>query len=58
MMDLDDSIELVLNAFFYGKPGEIFVPKAPASNVYNIAKALISIFNSKSSLKFIGTLTC
>ncbi len=55
MMDLDDSIELVLNAFLYGKPGEIFVPKAPASNVYNIAKALLSIFNSKSSLKFIGT---
>ena len=37
------------------KPGEIFIPKAPASNIKYIANALIKIFSSKSKIKYIGT---
>lgn len=55
MMNLDESIELVFNAFINGKAGEIFVPKAPASNVINVAKALKKIFKSKSPIINIGT---
>ena len=55
MMNLDESIDLVFNAFLNGKPGDIFVPKAPASNVLNIAEDLKKIFNCKSLIKNIGT---
>ncbi len=55
MMNLDESIDLVLNAFINGKPGDIFVPKAPASNIINIATSLKSLFNSKTPIKNIGT---
>ncbi len=54
MMNLDESIDLVFNAFLNGKPGDIFVPKASASSVINIAKALKEIFYSKSTIKNIG----
>ena len=55
MMNLDQSVDLVLYAFNYGKPGEIFIPKAPASNIKYIANALIKIFSSKSKINYIGT---
>ena len=32
MMTLDDAVDLVLYAFDHGKPGDIFVQKAPAAH--------------------------
>ena len=54
MMTLDDAVDLVLYAFQNGKPGDIFVQKSPAANMFDVAKSLKEIFNSKSSIKFIG----
>ncbi|MCK4545466.1 polysaccharide biosynthesis protein [candidate division WOR-3 bacterium] len=55
MMTLDDSVDLVLYAFKYGKPGDIFVQKAPASTILNLAKALLELYNAKNEIKIIGT---
>lgn len=55
MMSLDDAVDLVLFAFEHGSPGEIFVQKAPAATVQQLAQTLVKIFNSKSPVKIIGT---
>ena len=53
-MSLDESVELVLEAFNNGNNGDIFV-KAPAATVETIAKALKEIFSSNSEIQIIGT---
>jgi UDP-glucose 4-epimerase len=55
MMTLDDAVELVLYAFINGKPGDIFVQKAPAATIETLAKAIIELYNSNSAIKVIGT---
>ena len=54
MMDLNDAVELVMHAFDNGDNGDIFVQKSPAASIETIAKALISLYNSKSKIKEIG----
>lgn len=48
LMSLDDSVDLVLHAFNHAEPGDIFVQKAPASTVLDLALALLDIFNKKN----------
>ena len=55
LMSLDDSVDLVIYAFEHGRQGDIFVQKAPASTVADLAQALKEIFKSNSELKIIGT---
>jgi UDP-N-acetylglucosamine 4,6-dehydratase/5-epimerase len=57
LMSLDDSVNLVLHAFEHGKQGDIFVQKAPASTVADLAQALITLFpeNRVNSIRTIGT---
>ena len=55
LMSLEESVELVLYAFTHAKPGDIFVQKAPAATIENLAKALAQLFKSPSELKIIGT---
>jgi UDP-N-acetylglucosamine 4,6-dehydratase/5-epimerase len=55
MMTLDDAVNLVLYGFEYGKPGDIFVQKAPSVTIENLAKAMIELYNSDSKIKIIGT---
>lgn len=55
LMSLDDSVDLVLHAFKYGRQGDIFVQKAPASTVLDLAKALLELFNLNNLIKIIGT---
>lgn len=43
MMTLDDAVDLVLYAFTHGKPGEIFVQKAPAATIHTLATALTDL---------------
>ena len=43
MMTLDDAVELVMYAFEHGKPGEIFVQKAPAATIRTLAKAMCEL---------------
>lgn len=55
MMSLDEAVDLVIYAYKNAKQGDIFVKKAPASTIGDIAVALIEIFNSKSDVISIGS---
>ena len=55
LMSLEESVELVLEAFKNGKNGEIFVYKSPACTIENLAKAILKITKTKSKIKYIGT---
>ena len=55
LMSLDDAVELVLFAFENGNSGDLFVNKAPAGTVGDLAQALKEILNAKNSIKTIGT---
>lgn len=55
LMSLEDSVDLVLFAYENARQGDIFIQKAPASTVLDLAEALLRIFNSKSEIKIIGT---
>ena len=55
MMSLDDAVELVLFAFTNGNPGDIFVQKAPAATIHELAKALLHLFNADNEIRVIGT---
>ena len=55
LMSLDDSVDLVLHAFQYADQGDIFVQKAPAATVQDLAQALKELFESNAAIKVIGT---
>lgn len=55
LMSLEDSVDLVLHAFEYGKQGDIFIQKAPASTLADLAQALKELFNKDLPVKIIGT---
>ena len=56
MMTLEDALDLVQYAFENGNPGEIYVQKAPASTIHDLANALIHIFKVPDHpIKIIGT---
>jgi len=55
LMSLEDSVDLVLHAFEYAQQGDIFVQKAPASTLTDLAQALKELFNSDSEVSIIGT---
>ena len=54
MMSLEDAVELVIFAFNQGKPGDIFVQKAPSATIGQLAASLNSIFESNSEVISIG----
>ena len=55
MMSLDEAVDLVLFAFENGEQGDLFVQKAPASTVSDVALAIKNIFNAKNEIKIIGS---
>lgn len=55
MMTLEDAVDLVIFAFKNGENGDLFVQKAPASTIHNLAEAILGLYNSKSQVKIIGT---
>lgn len=56
MMTLDDAVDLVLYAFEHGKPGDIFVQKAPAATIGVLVQALISLVGKpQHDIRVIGT---
>ena len=55
LMSLDDSVDLVLHAYEHGKQGDIFVQKAPASTVGDLAQALKEVFRKDNPIQVIGT---
>lgn len=55
LMSLEDSVDLVLHAFEHAQQGDIFVQKAPAATLTDLAQALKDLFDSNSPVKVIGT---
>ncbi|MCA1765010.1 MAG: polysaccharide biosynthesis protein, partial [Desulfobulbaceae bacterium] len=55
LMSLEDSVDLVLYAFEHGAQGDIFVQKAPASTVEDLALALKELFGKDNPVRIIGT---
>jgi UDP-glucose 4-epimerase len=55
LMSLEDSVDLVEYAFKHADQGDLFVQKAPASTVADLAQALKEIFNSNVPTNIIGT---
>jgi UDP-glucose 4-epimerase len=55
LMSLDDAIDLVIYAFQHARQGDIFVQKAPASTIGDLAIALKKIFKADNEIKIICT---
>ena len=55
LMSLDESVDLVMYAFEHANPGDIFVQKAPASTILDLAKAMREMLNKETEIKIIGT---
>ncbi|WP_076792561.1 polysaccharide biosynthesis protein [Chlorobium sp. KB01] len=55
LMSLEESVDLVLYAFEHARPGDIFVQKAPASTVGDLAEAMRQLLRKNNEIKIIGT---
>ena len=55
LMSLDEAVELVLFAFENGNSGDLFVNKAPASNIGDLAQSLKEMLGLNNNIKIIGT---
>ena len=54
-MTLEDAVDLVLYAFEHGKPGDLYVQKAPAATIGTLAQALQELLGTRLPVKIIGT---
>jgi UDP-N-acetylglucosamine 4,6-dehydratase/5-epimerase len=55
LMSLEESVDLVLHAFEHALPGDIFVQKAPASTIGDLASALRQLLKRENEIRIIGT---
>ncbi|KQS48669.1 MULTISPECIES: polysaccharide biosynthesis protein [Flavobacterium] len=55
LMSLDEAVELVLFAFEHGNQGDLFVNKAPAGTINDLALALKDLCKADNEIKVIGT---
>ncbi len=55
LMSLNDAVDLVLFAFENGKQGDLFVNKAPAATIGDLAKAIIDLAKVGNEINIIGT---
>jgi UDP-glucose 4-epimerase len=55
LMSLDDAVDLVIYAFSNAHQGDIFVQKAPASTILDLAIAIKELFNADNEIRVIGT---
>ena len=54
LMNLDEAVELVAFAFEHAEPGDLFIQKADASTIGNLAKGVMKIFG-ETEIRIIGT---
>lgn len=54
LMNLDEAVDLVQFAFEHANPGDLFIQKAPASTVGDLAEAVQELFG-KTGVRVIGT---
>ncbi|WP_316746901.1 polysaccharide biosynthesis protein [Pedobacter gandavensis] len=55
LMSLEEAVDLVLFAFEHGNQGDLFVNKAPAGTIGDLAQALKELCKTDSKIKIIGT---
>lgn len=55
LMTIDEAVDLVLYAFEHAKQGDVFVQKAPACTIGDLAQALKELFNADNPVRIIGT---
>ena len=55
LMSLQDAVDLVLFAFEHGNSGDLFVNKAPAATIGDLAQAIKELAKSDNEIKIIGT---
>lgn len=55
LMSLDEAVDLVLFAFEHGNPGDLFVNKAPAGTIGDLAQAMKELCRVNTEIKIIGT---
>lgn len=55
LMSLEDSVDLVLHAFEHAEQGDLFIQKAPASTVGDLAEALKELLGHDNHVRVIGT---
>jgi UDP-N-acetylglucosamine 4,6-dehydratase/5-epimerase len=55
LMSLDDAVALVEHAFTQARPGDLYVRKAPASTVGDLATAVALAMGGEPEIKVIGT---
>ncbi|MFE9201803.1 polysaccharide biosynthesis protein [Micromonospora sp. NPDC006431] len=54
LMSLTDSVELVEHAFHNGRPGDVFIRKAAACTIGDLAEAVCQLFDVPFKLEVIG----
>ena len=54
LMNLDEAVDLVMFAFQHANPGDLFIQKADASTIGNLAKAVQKLFGDTGT-RIIGT---
>ncbi len=54
LLPLRDAVDLVLYAFKHAKQGDLFVKKAPACTLLDLAKAVKNVCKSDAEIKIIG----
>jgi UDP-N-acetylglucosamine 4,6-dehydratase/5-epimerase len=54
LMSLTDSVELVEHAFSHARPGDVFIRKASACTLGDLAAALCQLFDAPAKLDMIG----
>ncbi len=55
LMSLEDAVDLVIYGFNNARQGDIFVQKAPASTIFDLAMAVKELFQADNPIKVIGT---
>lgn len=55
LMSLEEAVELVIYAFSNAKQGDLFIQKAPACTIQDLAIAVNELFGGKSEVRTIGT---
>ena len=54
MMSIEDAVDLVVYAFENAEPGDLFVHKAPAATIGDVASGLLKIFDASNPIRLIG----
>ena len=55
LLHLDEAVELVEYAFGHARNGDLFVKKAPASTIHDLAIAVRELLQAKNEIRIIGT---